>query len=201
MKLSNLFIPVIILLISSCSKHNKEPVDYVNPDIGGISPLLETTIPLVDLPNSMMRVYRMPGNYQAEKISGFPFILCGHRNGTAGLLMPSSGTISAKRTSWQSYYDHDYEICLPYYYSAWLEDPDINLELTISEKASFYNLSWNKNTQKNIMLAITTRGRFNVIDNTTIEGYELYDNKVKVYFYIKSERSFPATVYSKKDFL
>ena len=45
-------------------------------------------MPLVNLPNSMMRIYRIPGNYQAEKIQGFPFILCGHRNGSAGLIMP-----------------------------------------------------------------------------------------------------------------
>jgi hypothetical protein len=31
----------------------------------------------------MMRIYHLPGYYQAEKVNGFPFILCGHRNGTA----------------------------------------------------------------------------------------------------------------------
>ena len=52
------------------------------------------------------------------------------------------------------------------------------------------------------MLAITTRGRFNVIDNNTIEGYELYDNKVKVYFYIKSERSFSSdSLFKEGDFV
>ena len=152
--------------------------------------MLETTVPLVNLPNSMMRIHRLPGNYQAEKINGFPFILCGHRNGTSGLLMPSSGKISADQNKWQSYYDHDYEVCTPYYYSVWLEDPDINLEFTVAEKSSFYQIVWNKNEQKNLMLAVTTSGSLSVPDNNTIEGYEVYRSKVKVFFYIRTDKSF-----------
>jgi predicted alpha-1,2-mannosidase len=178
------------LLTLSCGTRNTDPVDYVNPNIGGISPLLQTTFPLISLPNSMMRIHRIPGNYQAEKINGFPFVLCGHRNGTAGLLMPTTGDISWDRKKWESYYDHDYEVCTPYYYSVWLEDPDINLEFTVAAKSSFYRLSWNKPGNKNLMLGITTEGSFNVIDNNTVEGYELYQDMVKVYFYIKTEKSF-----------
>jgi predicted alpha-1,2-mannosidase len=179
-----------VFLILSCTHEKTDPVDLVNPNIGGISPLLETTVPLVNLPNSMMRIHRLPGNYQAEKIKGFPFIVCGHRNGTAGLLMPSSGVRSADQEKWQSYYDHDYEVCTPYYYSVWLEDPDINLEYTVTEKSSFYQILWNKNEPKNLMMALTTKGSFNVIDKNTVEGYEVYLNKVKVYFYLKTEKSF-----------
>ena len=138
----------------------------------------------------MMRIHRLPGNYQAEKIKGFPFILCGHRNGTAGLLMPASRRNILRPEKWQSYYDHDYEICTPYYYSVWLEDPDINLEFTVSEKSSFYRIAWNRNEQKNLMLAVNTTGSFKVIDKNTVEGYEVYQNKVKVFFYLKTERSF-----------
>ena len=138
----------------------------------------------------MMRIHKLPGNYQSEKIKGFPFILCGHRNGTAGLLMPTSGSVSTDQKQWQSYYDHDYEICTPYYYSVWLKDPDIDLEFTVAEKSSIYKISWNKAGQKNLMLAVSTIGSIKVADNNTVEGYEVYDNKVKVFFYIKTEQKF-----------
>jgi predicted alpha-1,2-mannosidase len=190
MKFRYLLIQSVFLILTSCIQKAQDPVDFVNPNIGGISPLLETTVPLVDLPNSMMRIHRLPGNYLAEKISGFPFILCGHRNGTAGLLMPASGEISTDQKKWQSYYDHNYEVCTPYYYSVWLEDPDINLAFTVAEKSSFYQISWNKNAKKNLMMAVTTKGSINVIDNNTVEGYEVYQNKVKVFFYLKTEKSF-----------
>ena len=181
-----------LIVILSCSDKISSPVDYVNPNIGGISQLLETTVPLVYLPNSMMRIHRLPGNYQSEKISGFPFILCGHRNGTAGLLMPTSGSTSNDRRLWQSYYDHDYEVCTPYYYSVWLEDPDVNLEFTVAEKSSFFLIAWNKLEQKNLMLGVTGTGTIKVIDSNTIEGFDLYRNKIKVFFYLKTDRSFSA---------
>jgi alpha-1,2-mannosidase, putative len=190
MNIKYLLFTSIWLILASCSQKSSDLVDFVNPNIGGISPLLETTVPLVNLPNSMMRVYRLPGNYQAEKISGFPFILCGHRNGTAGLLMPTSGRRSADPEKWKSYYDHDYEVCTPYYYSVWLEDPDINLEFTVAEKSSFYRIGWNKNESKNLMMAVNTTGSIKVIDKNTVEGYEIYQNKIKVFFYLISEKSF-----------
>jgi predicted alpha-1,2-mannosidase len=190
MKLRLLAFYCFSLIITACGQNSPDPVDLVNPNIGGISPLLETTVPLVNLPNSMMRVHRLPGNYQSEKVNGFPFIVCGHRNGTAGLLMPTSGKISANPDSWKSYYDHDNEICTPYYYSVWLEDPDINLEFTLAEKSSFYRIQWNKNDRKNINLAVNTSGSINIIDKNTVEGYELYQDKIKVYFYLKTEKSF-----------
>jgi predicted alpha-1,2-mannosidase len=178
------------VVLMSCSDQKADPVDFVNPNIGGISPLLQTTVPLVNLPNSMMRIHRLPGNYLAEKIKGFPFILCGHRNGTTGLLMPTSGKITTDKNSWQSYYDHDYEVCTPYYYSTWLKDPDVDIAFTVTEKSSFYQISWNKTEQKNLMLAVTGQGLVNVVDNNTIEGYEVYRDKVKVFFYIKTDKSF-----------
>jgi predicted alpha-1,2-mannosidase len=194
MKRNCLFLVGIFLMFLSCTRNSNDPVDYVNPNIGGIAPLLQTTVPLVDLPNSMMRIHRLPGNYQAEKIAGFPFILCGHRNGTAGLLMPTAGQVSMDRRSWMSYYDHDYEVCTPYYYSAWLEDPDVNLEFTVAEKSSFYHIAWNRKEQKNLMLAVTTTGSFNVVDKNTVAGYEIYNNKIKVFFYIRTDRDFDSDI-------
>ena len=190
MNIKYLLFTSIWLILASCSQKSNDLVDFVNPNIGGISPLLETTVPLVNLPNSMMRIHRLPGNYQAEKIKGFPFILCGHRNGTAGLLMPSRGKITDDQEKWQSYYDHDYEVCTPYYYSVWLKDPDINLEFAVTEKSSFYRILWNKNDRKNLMLAVTTKGSIKIIDKNTLEGYEVYQNKVKVFFYLKTEKYF-----------
>jgi predicted alpha-1,2-mannosidase len=190
MKNKYLIIAAVCMLIASCAQKSEEPVDFVNPNIGGIPPLLQPTVPLVSLPNSMMRIHRLPGGYQAEKINGFPIILCGHRNGTAGLIMPTAGKTSGDRRSWQSYYDHDFEICTPYYYSVWLEDPDVHLEFTVNEKSSFYNIAWNRKEQKNLMLAVTETGSLNVLDNNTVEGYELYNNKVKVFFYIKTDKRF-----------
>ncbi len=106
------------------------------------------------------------------------------------LLMPVSGKISAISKDWASYYDHDYEVCKPYSYSVWLEDPDIKLEVVPGEKTSFYQIAWNKKEPKHLMLAVTTSGEMKIAGNNTVEGYEVYSENVKVFFCIKTSKSF-----------
>src|SRR5579863_8264928 len=74
----------LLLLAFSCGaalsaqeKHQKEPVDYVDPNIGGIGHLLNATIPYVQRPHGMARLAPIttPGitdRYLADKIYGFP---------------------------------------------------------------------------------------------------------------------------------
>ena len=38
------------------AQKNKEPVDYVDPNIGGIGHLLQATAPTVQLPHAMIRI-------------------------------------------------------------------------------------------------------------------------------------------------
>ena len=68
---------VLALALSASAQHNKEPVDYVNPNIGGIGQLLSATSPSVVMPYGMMRMSPIttPGitdRYLADKIYGFP---------------------------------------------------------------------------------------------------------------------------------
>src|ERR1035438_3156602 len=55
----------------------KEPVDYVSPNIGGIGQMLTATLPYVQRPHGMARLAPIttPGitdRYLADKIFGFP---------------------------------------------------------------------------------------------------------------------------------
>ena len=42
--------------LNLCAQKNKESVDYVDPNIGGIGHLLQATAPTVQLPHAMMRI-------------------------------------------------------------------------------------------------------------------------------------------------
>ena len=62
---------------SAGGQQRKDPVDYVSPNIGGIGQLLTATIPYVQYPHGMARLYPIttPGitdRYLADKIYGFP---------------------------------------------------------------------------------------------------------------------------------
>src|SRR5580704_9522215 len=68
---------VLDCAILAAAQSAKEPVDYVSPNIGGIGQLLTATIPYVQYPHGMARLYPVttPGitdRYLADKIYGFP---------------------------------------------------------------------------------------------------------------------------------
>src|ERR1700680_863774 len=65
------------IALSAFGQQQKEPVDYVAPNIGGIGQLLTATMPYVQRPYGMARIAPIttPGitdRYLADKIYGFP---------------------------------------------------------------------------------------------------------------------------------
>ena len=115
----------------------KQPVDYVNPHIGGISYLLKSEPPTVQLPFGMVRLAPVtsPGIsdvYLAEKIYGFPL--------DGAVLMPDIGRVETDPAKSASLYDHDFETATPYYYAVTLEKTDTQLEFTVTERAVYFHI-------------------------------------------------------------
>src|SRR5271154_3283337 len=124
---------VLALVLNANAQQIKEPVDYVNPNIGGVGQLLSGTPPILIMPYGMMRVAPIttPGisdRYLADKIYGFP----------AGemTLMPMTGSTETDPAKYASMYDHDLETATPYYYAAILEKYDIKVEYTVTAHAA-----------------------------------------------------------------
>ena len=86
-----LALPVVIL---SCSR--RDVSQYVDPNIGGVAPLLTTKNPTVHRPNSMVRVFPVtkPGlndRYLSDRIYGFALNQPAYRYGHVTELMPVMG--------------------------------------------------------------------------------------------------------------
>ena len=108
----------------------KEPVDYVSPNIGGIGQLLTATIPYVQRPHGMARLAPIttPGiadRYLADKIFGFPV--------GASTMMASVGDVGTCPETYASEFDHDFETSTPYYYEADLQTWGIKSEFTAGD--------------------------------------------------------------------
>src|ERR1700683_4144877 len=90
----------------------KDPVDYVSPNIGGIGQLLTATVPYVQYPHGMARLAPIttPGitdRYLANKILGVP--------AAPAMWMASAGHLSGNLKSYPPDFDHDFEMATPYY--------------------------------------------------------------------------------------
>jgi predicted alpha-1,2-mannosidase len=178
----------------------KDPVDYVSPNIGGIGQLLTATVPYVQYPHGMARLAPIttPGitdRYLADKIYGFPV-------GPA-MLMASVGQISCSTEGYASDFDHDFEIATPYYYEADLQSWGIKAEVAPSQKAAYYRFTFPADAHAHLALSMKKDSELTVVGVTAIQGSERITGPVgevsgnpgetREYFY--AEFSKPFSVY------
>ena len=160
----------LIGALSNAVAHSpKEPIDEVSPNIGGIGQLLTATIPYVQYPHGMARLYPVttPGitdRYLADKIYGFP--------AGPALLMASTGEPCASREGYASEFDHDFETATPYYYQARLLTWGITAELTATRTAAYYRFTFPSSQHGNLALSLARDADLKVVSEKAVEGSE-----------------------------
>jgi len=181
----------------------KEPVEYVDPNIGGVGHLLQPTLPTVYLPNSMIRLapLRTPevlDKYLAPKIYEFPLSITSHRIAQAFAIMPLSGKMTVNRDTTASEFDHDQETATPYYYAVLLENYDIQEEHTVTEHAGYFRFRFTRPEESHIVLRSHKKGSLEVLGTNAVRGYE-DDQNVRYYFYAEFNKSFDSFGTTLKD--
>lgn len=153
----------------------KSSVDYVSPNIGGIGQLLTATIPYVQYPHGMARLYPIttPGiadRYLADKIYGFP--------AGPAMLMASTGTVGTADASFASEFDHDFETATPYYYQANLLTWGINAELTASPEAAYYRFTFPANAHSHLSISLGNGAELSVLSDHALQGSQKIDGAI-----------------------
>lgn len=153
--------------VAGAGQRSKEPVDYVDPNIGGIGQLLTATLPTVQLPYGMAHLSPIttPGitdRYLADKIFGFPA-------GPAELMV-SVGPIGASPDQYASDFDHDFEVSTPYYYEANLLTWGIKAECTATPEAVYYRFTFPASKHSQLTLSLAKDARLVVIGNQAVAG-------------------------------
>lgn len=179
-------------ILGALGQSQKEAVDYVSPNIGGIGHLLTATVPYVQRPHGMARLAPVvtPGitdRYLADKIYGFP--------AGPALLMASTGEIATKPGAYASAYDHDFETATPYYYEADLQSWRIRAEFTAAEHAAYYRFTFPASAHAHLVLSLQKHAECTVVGDNAIQGSARADGTVaevdqtgpetREYFYAK----------------
>ncbi|HKJ33808.1 MAG TPA: hypothetical protein VKA34_18395, partial [Balneolales bacterium] len=167
--LHRIYVTAIVLVISinATAQSSKDPVDYVKPDIGGISYLLTTTNPVVLLPHDYPQVAPLvnPGitdSYLATKIYGFP------AGGVS--IMPSTGEIKTNPNTIASSFDRDFETRTPYYYKGLLSDYNIWASYTVGHFAIFYRFTFPEKGERLINVMMKSKGSLHLSSPNVLEG-------------------------------
>jgi predicted alpha-1,2-mannosidase len=189
-------IVVVAILLSAAvlfageKSPQKQLVDYVDPNIGGIGQLLTATIPYVQWPHGMARIAPIttPGitdRYLADKIYGFPV--------GPGVLMASTGDVGTNRATYASDFDHDLETATPYYYAADLQTWHIRTEFTATHEATYYRFTFPSSAHAHCAISLDADADLTVINSRTIEGSQRVfgpvaelanaDGETREYFY------------------
>ena len=183
------------LVLSACN--NEDVTRYVDPNIGGVAPLLTTKNPTVHRPHSMVRVFPVtkPGlgdRYLSDKIYGFALNMPAYRNGHVTDLMPTTGKVSLDQNANASSYDHDLEEVHPWKHTVLLEDHNIIAEWTTTERAVVYRFVYQDDKTANIVFRSNGQATFRINDDRSIQGWE-ESKDTKQYFY--AEFSIPFDSY------
>ena len=168
---------VLIGLVLSSACRQADITEYVDPNIGGVAPLLTTKAPTVHRPYSMARVFPVtkPGlsdRYLSDRIYGFAVNLPAYRSGHVTELMPLPGEISIDQTENASVYDHDHEEVHPWYHRVWLEDHDIVAEWTTTERAVIYRFHFPAENSGNVIFRGNRNATFRILDSVSLSGWE-----------------------------
>jgi predicted alpha-1,2-mannosidase len=182
-------VSLIWLVSCACGQRlqSQDPVDYVDPNIGGAGHVLQPTLPTVQLPNSMIRLapLRTPevlDKYLAPKIYAFPLNITSHRIADAFAIMPTSGKLSLKREAVASEYDHSQETSTPYYYSVLLETFDIQASYSVTEHAEYFRFDFTRPGDSHVILKTSKKGKLEIVGKNAVRGYE-DDEGVRYFFH------------------
>ncbi|MCD6331940.1 MAG: GH92 family glycosyl hydrolase, partial [Bacteroidales bacterium] len=170
------------------SQDTPAPVDLVNPYIGSISHLLVPTFPTVHRPFGMIRFWPetnpgIPDTWLADRIFGFPLNRPEYRGNPCTTVMPFMGMKSLQRNHPGSSFDHDFETVTPYYYSVELEDLDMKVEFSPTERCGMFVFSPAKTDDLVLLFQTEEESRFQLKSNHNLTGYENYRG-VRQYFTI-----------------
>ena len=190
-KLKN-WLLIMSVIIISCN--NADVTRYVDPNIGGVAPLLTTKNPTVHRPHSMVRVFPVtkPGlgdRYLSDKIYGFAVNMPAYRNGHVTELMATSGNVLAGQAVNASSYDHDMEEVHPWYHKVLLEDQDIIADWTTTERAVIYRFQFENKEPGNVIFRSGGLASFVISGNNSIQGWEESKN-TKQFFYAEFSKPF-----------
>jgi predicted alpha-1,2-mannosidase len=188
MKSIRVFITAVLFFLTSnaFAGPRKQPVDYVKPDIGGVSILLSTTRPMVQLPHDYPQVTPSlnPGvtdSYVATKIYGFP------AGGVS--IMPTTGSVRTDPNLIASSFDRDFETRTPYYYEGLLEDYNVEASYTVGHFAIFYRFDFPAGEIHRVNIMMDYTGSMRATTQSVVEGSTTIHG-VPYFFYLEFSRPF-----------
>lgn len=182
-KIKNIILTIALIAssVTGCCRHDREPVDYVEPYIGNISHLLVPVYPTVHLPNSMLRAVPMRGEFTDDRVAGLPVLLTSHRGAQAFSICPwnDGETLGGKLS-----YSYDFEKIRPYRYDVYLEDVRADVHYAPSHQSAMYSIDFSGGGRH--FIVVNSFGGSLVPDGNAVSGWQPLKNGAKAYLSLET---------------
>ncbi len=87
-------------------------------------------------------------------------------------LMPVRGRNKVDEESRRSWFSHQSEEARPYYYSVYLSDPDVRVEITPTDRAAAMRFTFPESDESGVVIDAFNRGScVEIVDDRTVAGY------------------------------
>ena len=161
------------------SQARKEPVDYVNPNIGGIGHLLTSVSPDVQRPHGMVQIAPIAGPgvtdvYLAGKIYGF--------SAANFNLMPTVGSPNLNPSEVASEIDHDKETVTPYFSSYLLEESGVRASYTVASQAAYFHFEFPGGSPAQLLFSSAGKVQFTELTPSSFQARQEVSG-VRIYVY------------------
>lgn len=211
-------------LLLGCNRETKKKVSAPPNLLSHVDPFIGTgghghTYPGTTVPFGMLQVSPVNGVSEWDWCSGYHYSdsiavgfshlsLSGTGIGDLAdiILMPvnrevdlSQNPSSRDSIDYRSSYRHNNEKASPGYYQIFLEDHNVNAELTTSNRTAFHKYTFEKNDTQSLVLDLgfainwdkTTQTAITIEDEKTVSGYRFstgWAHNQKVFFVLKLEK-------------
>ena len=194
---------IFLITLAACQQSLKEPIEYVNPFIGTGGH--GHTYPGAAYPFGMMQLSpdsRLEGwdgcagyHYSDSILYGFSHT---HLSGTGVsdyadiLLMPITGDFCLNNGH-RSFFLHEKEKAEAGFYQVFLEDYDVDVQLTVSERSGFHQYTFPQGEGAKVVIDLRHRdqvlsAQIKIVDSLTIQGHRhsnAWASDQRLYYFIR----------------
>ncbi len=210
---------LVTILMFSCASQKKEGIDFVNPFIGTDGH--GHTYPGAALPFGMVQLSPDTRKDSWDGCSGYHYsdaTIMGfshtHLSGTGVgdygdiRLMPTVGEVQLfpgeeenPESGYRSRFSHETEKASPGFYAVHLDDYDIDVELSVTERSGYHKYTFPETAEANVIIDLTeavTSDKINdlgiqIIDQKSLVGYRKtqgWATDQRIYFYLEFSKAF-----------
>ena len=150
----------------------KQPVDYVNPELGNISHMLVPTFPLVHRPNACYRFHPSTYSHVDERMPPVGLFIAAHRQPGYFQVHPFRGALKDAFGGWRGTWDQQH--AKPYEYSVRFDEEKVRFRLAPAARGAIAEFSFAPGGSRTLVFSPRMKGGACVVKGASLDMVDVF---------------------------